>query len=494
MDEMIASAKKNVLVDVVKLSQKRKMKGSKGDWKEFLEFYDNKNGSNVSDPAKRSADDLAAFLKTFSEDEDMKIFSKVFECHSNRDALVEFQKLSSNSESPEQRLVRLTLENPQYTFDYALPSHKEGWLVIKRSKKTKALHSTKMLAIDCEMALCNDGTEALIRVCAVNQNLKVKLNELVKPSKVIADYRTDITGITASDLDGVTCSLTDVQKSLKKLLCHGKILVGHSLCNDLRALQIDHARVIDTSYIFKCGDVPSNRRPSLSNLCKFVLGYELRKKGSPHNCLDDAITAMKLVKEKIEHDVIDSIPEEAQEDANTKKLLVHRIPVGVPCTDLHQIISGEFTVEMRTHKTTQDKYSALAIFKNQKEANEAFEKLEGSVEKDPYGRSQKIISFLHNTGVFGRVCVCKLAREIAGKDNENTTIKRPLQDEEPSRKCKKLKKDHHTGSEELEKKDSDQCETHLMEIERLKGELRQRDKEITSLNKIVIALTRKHGL
>lgn len=88
--------------------------------------------------------------------------------------------------------------------------------------------------------------------------LQVKLDEFVKPSKVIADYRTDITGITATDLDGVTCSLADVQvnlwylgfprfmpkdhsnyfaflqKSLKKLLSHGKILVGHSLYNDLR--------------------------------------------------------------------------------------------------------------------------------------------------------------------------------------------------------------------------------------------------------------------
>lgn len=39
----------------------------------------------------------------------------------------------------------------------------------------------------------------------------MKLDELVKPSKAVADYRTDITGISATDLEGVTCSLEDVQ-------------------------------------------------------------------------------------------------------------------------------------------------------------------------------------------------------------------------------------------------------------------------------------------
>ena len=30
-----------------------------------------------------------------------------------------------------------------------------------------------MLAIDCEMVLCDDGTEAVVRVCVVDNNLEV---------------------------------------------------------------------------------------------------------------------------------------------------------------------------------------------------------------------------------------------------------------------------------------------------------------------------------
>ena len=90
----------------------------------------------------------------------------------------------------------------------------------------------------------------------------MKIDELVKPRKAIKDYRTDITGISPGDLDGVSCSLADVQvivvyflcgwftlpstytigyslfklqKSITKFLSHGRtILVGHSLNNDLQ--------------------------------------------------------------------------------------------------------------------------------------------------------------------------------------------------------------------------------------------------------------------
>ena len=113
---------------------------------------------------------------------------------------------------------------------------------------SKAMKSKVMLSIDCEMVLCEDGTEAVVKVCAVDHNLEVqnclmlcpnllfdnlstyihsfsqfpqafqdssyfqvKLDELVNPNKAVADYRTDTSGISAEDLEGVTCSLADIQ-------------------------------------------------------------------------------------------------------------------------------------------------------------------------------------------------------------------------------------------------------------------------------------------
>lgn len=37
------------------------------------------------------------------------------------------------------------------------------------------------------------------------------MDEIVRPNKAVADYRTEITGITAADLEGVMYSLADVQ-------------------------------------------------------------------------------------------------------------------------------------------------------------------------------------------------------------------------------------------------------------------------------------------
>lgn len=57
----------------MKLAQKKGMAGTKGGWKEFLKAHDKKFGASLSDPSRRSVDDLGAFLKTFLQDDDLKV-------------------------------------------------------------------------------------------------------------------------------------------------------------------------------------------------------------------------------------------------------------------------------------------------------------------------------------------------------------------------------------------------------------------------------------
>ena len=40
-------------------------------------------------------------------------------------------------------------------------------------KLSSSMNSGAMLAIDCEMVLCSDGTEAVVRVCVVDNKLEV---------------------------------------------------------------------------------------------------------------------------------------------------------------------------------------------------------------------------------------------------------------------------------------------------------------------------------
>ncbi|MBA0845278.1 hypothetical protein Goarm_005790 [Gossypium armourianum] len=501
---MLYAENEQVLVEIVKLVQKRGLEGTQGGWKEFLKTYDKKFGASLSDPSKRSNDVLVSFLKTFTKDDDLELFSRVLQSHLNRNRVEQFSKQSRDNETPEQSLVRLTLEHPQYLIDYAFPIVDEGWIVIKPPKKSRALKSNVMIAVDCEMVLCDDGTEALVRVCAVDRDLQVKINELIKPNKAVADYRTEITGVAAGDLDGVTCSVADIQKSLKKLLSNGTILVGHGLHNDLQVLKIDHARVIDTSYIFKYLDAPIYRKPSLNNLCKSVLGYEVRKPGAAHNCLDDACAAMKLVLAKLERGEITLVPDVSQPER--EKLLLHRIPVYVHREEISKVIPGAVAIEVKvdytlppTKKLQGRHYSAIAVFRSPQEANQAYENMEGNEEKasancrsfflsqDSHGLPQKLVSFQFGDGSTASLYIRKMAQEDSHR--EVLSNKRAFEGEETSIESKKLKTDEKITEKVME--DNSQLDDHLKEIERLKQELQEKDAKIVLQDKMISNLLKK---
>ncbi|KAI7739281.1 hypothetical protein M8C21_017511 [Ambrosia artemisiifolia] len=487
--EKIEKAPKEVLVDIVKLAQKRGMEGSNGGWKEFLSVYDKKLGKSLSDPAKRAPDALLAFLNTFTNLDDLKFFDKVVEKHESTEHI----EKKTDKLSPEQELVHKTVAHPHYALHYSFPSHEEGWVVTKNRKKLKETRCNTMVAVDCEMVLCEDGTDALVRVCVVNRDLKVKLDELVKPDKVVVDYRTSITGVSAKDLEQVTCSLQDIQESMKKLLSRGTILVGHSLNNDLQALKVDHTRVIDTSLVFKYWSGSNFRRPSI---LISVLGYELRKEGAPHNCLEDARAAMKLVLAKIDGGVDNnSIPTYQNDVHETEamKLLCHRIPISIPGEKLLEIIPGEFTVELKANKKAGgDKYAAFAVFKNKQEADAAFDGLVGDQLKDSSGRPQKLVSFKLDSGVAGSLYVRKMVQD--GDDNNNVQVasnKRPLEDGILTQP-KKLKTDEETP-EPKENVVCSNCDDYIKEIETLKKQLSDRDQEISMLHKIIVSQARKQS-
>ena len=45
--------------------------------------------------------------------------------------------------------------------------------MLRIGEVSSLVSSSAMLAIDCEMVLCDDGTEAVVRVCVVDNNLEV---------------------------------------------------------------------------------------------------------------------------------------------------------------------------------------------------------------------------------------------------------------------------------------------------------------------------------
>ena len=165
-----------------------------------------------------------------------------------------------------------------------------------------------ILGVDCEMVNTSVGKE-LARVSVVNERFETVLDELVKPGNPVLDYCTVHSGVSEAILRDVTTTLADVRARLLALMSPDTILVGHSLENDLRVLQLIHRRVIDTSVMYPHPDCLPFKN-SLKHLSASVLGQVIQaaapkptevegSDGTPvvppgHCSVEDASAALRL--------------------------------------------------------------------------------------------------------------------------------------------------------------------------------------------------------
>lgn len=67
------------------------------------------------------------------------------------------------------------------------------------------------------------------------------MDELAKPKNSILNYNTQWSGMTPELLANVKTTLKDIQDKFLQFVNSDTILIGHSLENDLIALQVRHA-------------------------------------------------------------------------------------------------------------------------------------------------------------------------------------------------------------------------------------------------------------
>ncbi|KAJ9107926.1 hypothetical protein QFC19_002669 [Naganishia cerealis] len=178
----------------------------------------------------------------------------------------------------------------------------KGWVETPTLKAGKIAESSKfkVLAIDCEMCLTEDGPE-LTRATVIDfDSGKVVFDELCKPGKPVKDYLTQWSGITAEKLEKATLSLSDVQAHfLTHLLTPTTILLGHSLESDLNALKIRHPLCIDTALLYRH---PRGQpyKPGLKWLVKQWLGRDIQTAGAGgHDSEEDARACVDLLRMKL---------------------------------------------------------------------------------------------------------------------------------------------------------------------------------------------------
>lgn len=152
------------------------------------------------------------------------------------------------------------------------------------------------VALDCEMvgAGYKGSRSVLARVSVVNWYGHVVLDTFVRPKEVVTDYRTWVSGVRARDLRDAP-SFEQVQQQVADIL-KGRVLVGHAVQNDLKALLLSHPHTMtrDTSNFKPLCEKTGKKQSSLRELASVLLGITIQVKGVSHSSVEDARATMAV--------------------------------------------------------------------------------------------------------------------------------------------------------------------------------------------------------
>ncbi|KAI1162198.1 ribonuclease H-like domain-containing protein [Nemania serpens] len=159
----------------------------------------------------------------------------------------------------------------------------------------------KYIAIDCEMVGIGPGGQdhMVARVSCVDFHGKQVYDSFVLPRETVTDYRTAVTGITASTLRAPAARPFDEVQVVVADLLQGRILVGHDVRHDLAVLELRHPtpQTRDTARHSSFRQYGHGPKPALRVLAREVLGLDDFQKGS-HSSIEDARVAMLLFRTK----------------------------------------------------------------------------------------------------------------------------------------------------------------------------------------------------
>ncbi|GMG03640.1 unnamed protein product [Aspergillus oryzae] len=165
-----------------------------------------------------------------------------------------------------------------------------------------------VVAIDCEMVLVGPGQNEVVQVCAVDVlSGEIVVDKGVVPTKPVTDWCTPWSGMTPQRLEdmkreGKTVNgWEEARAEVLKFVDGDTILVGHALRNDVRALKMQHAKVLDTATVTKHAVTNEmvgsgcKRTWKLKTLCQDFLGINIQQSRNGHDCVEDTLATREVL-------------------------------------------------------------------------------------------------------------------------------------------------------------------------------------------------------
>eukprot|EP01023_Acetabularia_acetabulum_P032096 TRINITY_DN299_c0_g3_i4.p1 TRINITY_DN299_c0_g3~~TRINITY_DN299_c0_g3_i4.p1 ORF type:complete len:507 (+),score=65.80 TRINITY_DN299_c0_g3_i4:314-1834(+) len=186
--------------------------------------------------------------------------------------------------------AEINLKTGQKAEDQSQKSDHKNLSIEELNQKKDDEGLTKVIAVDCEMVGVGfeGGQSVVARVSIVNDFGNVIYDVHVRPKMRVTDFRTKWSGIRPSDLKNAV-SFEEMQQQVAQIL-KGRIVVGHSLQNDLKVLQIGHPKrlIRDTARYPPLLYQKSGRlRPrALKHLAKEQLQLDIQD--GEHSSVEDA--------------------------------------------------------------------------------------------------------------------------------------------------------------------------------------------------------------
>ena len=151
---------------------------------------------------------------------------------------------------------------------------------------------TPILALDCEMVICEDNQRHLARLSIVNFNRHVIFDEYIKPTLKVKNYLFDITNIDPFKINH--SQKFEFYKDKIFAILKNRILVGHTLEKDFEVMDFKpdfrFVRDISEFKLFMDGKFKS----SLKNLSEKYLKIKIQ--GGTHSSVEDSRATLELYK------------------------------------------------------------------------------------------------------------------------------------------------------------------------------------------------------